>query len=134
MAKCPNAKKWKRRYKDAVSASSAASAKAFERQAKLQAQLRAIDHIILERELPGPTPAEWMDQARELMRDLVTCRAEEREEGYSKRDLEQAQYKYQEHFQKPMREAMAKAFDVTPLRPFSLVVPMSTEAIIDNAT
>lgn len=93
MAKCCKARKWKRRYKAAVSARGVDQAKAFEERSNLLGQLRAVDHILLERELPGLTLEEWSAQARELIQDLVATRLQRKTAGYSKRDLEQEIYR-----------------------------------------
>ena len=92
-------KHWKKRAKRAERLRGAEQARHFERESKFAAQLRAIDHILEGAELSGPTPEEWMQQARELLFRIGACRRERREDGYTVSDIEKMRsFPYVEHF------------------------------------
>lgn len=93
-------KKWKKRALKAEADRSVDQVLSFERASNLEGQLRAIDHIILQRELPGPTQDEWVIQARTMLQDLVRCRQEQRVDGFTAEDVRQLKhsYFYPEHF------------------------------------
>lgn len=95
-------KKWKKRALKARSARGVGQALAFETRSNLEGQLRAIDHIILHRELPGPSIEEWVAQAQAVFQELIQCRREKKVDGYSARDIEEMRdaihIPYQEYF------------------------------------
>ena len=94
-------KHWKKRAKRAERSRGEDQARHFERVSSLEAQLRAVDHI-LEREIAGPSLEEWRQQVSVMLQELVTCRRECREDGYTARDMEKLRaawsFPYVEHF------------------------------------
>lgn len=80
-------KTWKKRAKGQEEARRLDQARAFEAQAKLAAQLRAVDHILTNAELPGPTPEALIAQFRALFERLRLARQTQEEQGYQPQDL-----------------------------------------------
>lgn len=106
-------KHWKKYAKKIEELRGIDQARHFEERSKLEGQLRAVDHILTDASLPGPTTDEWMSQAQSLLLRLVTCRREKREDGFTAADLEEQRppwsFPYFEHFTPVQR------IDPTPL-------------------
>lgn len=152
MSSCSKAKKWKRRYKRAVSARATDQAKAFETRSKLEGQLRAVDHLLARARFGSEDPTIsgeesrliWLRQTQDFLQELAAMRRDKVEEGYNATDLERMRYSYQEHFVNPFRETMARAFDTavlyptTPLNPegrsvapIAPIIPVTPEMLAD---
>ncbi len=80
-------KTWKKRAKGQEEARRLDQARAFEAQSKLAAQLRTVDHILTNAELPGPTAEALIAQFRALFERLRLARQTREEQSYEPQDL-----------------------------------------------